>query len=511
MSLLEYNKQLSKLIADTPDEQQIPMYRALCRNDLYFLLRHGLGRADIEKEWLFERCVEVQKDPNGMLDLWSREHYKSTIITIGKTIQDILASHGDDPIHKREFTFGIFSHTRPIAKAFLRLIKREFEGNPRLREWFPDILYENPQRESPKWSEDDGIIVKRNSNPNEATVEAHGVVDGQPISKHFVGLIYDDVVTRDSVNTTDMINKTTEYLELSYALGAEGGFKRFIGTRYHFNDTYKVLMDRKTVKPRIYPATHNGELDGTPVLMGKESLAERRRDMGEYTFSCQMLQNPVADSSQGFKREWIKYYDKLSLKNLNIYFVMDAANAKSKKSDYSAGWVIGLGPDRNMYVVDIVRDKLNLTERTDLLFDWHRKYKPHRKGVRYERYGLMGDIDHIKSIMEYENYRFDIIEVGGMASKEDRIRRLIPYFEQGRIYFPRRLHYTGHDGKTNDLIKSFIEEEFRAFPVAVHDDMLDSLSRMCEPDEPLMWPKEKPIMEFGNQIGRVLTSEINIF
>jgi len=396
----------------------------LCRNDLYFLLRHGLGRADIEKEWLFERCVEVQKDPNGMLDLWSREHYKSTIITIGKTIQDILASHGDDPIHQREFTFGIFSHTRPIAKAFLRLIKREFEGNPRLREWFPDILYENPQRESPKWSEDDGIIVKRNSNPNEATVEAHGVVDGQPISKHFVGLIYDDVVTRDSVNTTDMINKTTEYLELSYALGAEGGFKRFIGTRYHFNDTYKVLMDRKTVKPRIYPATHNGELDGTPVLMGRESLAERRRDMGEYTFSCQMLQNPVADSSQGFKREWIKYYDKLSLKNLNIYFVMDAANAKS------------------------------------------RKYKPHRKGVRYERYGLMGDIDHIKSIMEYENYRFDIIEVGGMASKEDRIRRLIPYFEQGRIYFPRRLHYTGHDGKTNDLIKSFIEEEFRAFPVA---------------------------------------------
>ncbi len=511
MSLLEYNKQLSKLIADTPEEQQIPMYRALCRNDLYFLLRHGLGRADIEKEWLFERCVEVQKDPNGMLDLWSREHYKSTIITIGKTIQDILASHGDDPIHKREFTFGIFSHTRPIAKAFLRLIKREFEGNPRLREWFPDILYENPQRESPKWSEDDGIIVKRNSNPNEATVEAHGVVDGQPISKHFVGLIYDDVVTRDSVNTTDMINKTTEYLELSYALGAEGGFKRFIGTRYHFNDTYKVLMDRKTVKPRIYPATHNGELDGTPVLMAKESLAERRRDMGEYTFSCQMLQNPVADSSQGFKREWIKYYDKLSLKNLNIYIVIDSANTKRKKSDYSAGWVIGLGPDRNMYVIDIVRDKLNLTERTDLLFNWHRKYKPHRKGVRYEKYGLMGDVDHIRSIMEYENYRFDIIEVAGPQSKEDRIRRLIPYFEQRRIYFPRRLHYTGHDGKTNDLIKSFIEEEFRAFPVAVHDDMLDSLSRMCEPDEPLMWPKEKPIMEFGNQIGRVLTSEINIF
>ena len=95
--------------------------RALLLGDLFFLLLVGMGRADMNRDFLFERCREVQQSPDGHLDLWAREHYKSTIITVAKTIQDVLR----DP----ELTVGIFSHSRPIAKAFLRQIKREFEGN----------------------------------------------------------------------------------------------------------------------------------------------------------------------------------------------------------------------------------------------------------------------------------------------------------------------------------------------------------------------------------------------
>ena len=109
------------------------------------------------------------------MDLWAREHYKSTIITFGKTIQDILASHGDDPLDEwqdfYEPTFGIFSHTRPIAKGFLNQIKVEFEGNTLLQSVFPDILYSDPKGQSPKWSEDSGLVVKRKSNPKESTIE----------------------------------------------------------------------------------------------------------------------------------------------------------------------------------------------------------------------------------------------------------------------------------------------------------------------------------------------------
>ncbi len=29
------------------------------------------------------------------------------------------------------------------------------------------------------------------------------------------------------------------------------------------------------------------------------------------------------------------------------------------------------------------------------------------------------------------------------------------------------------------------------FPVGVHDDMLDALARLLEPDLPLLWPRKK--------------------
>jgi hypothetical protein len=152
--------------------------RQLARSDLFFLLTHVLGRADLDRDWYFARCREVQRTPNGHLDLWAREHRKSSLITFGLTIQDIL----NDP----EITVAIFSYSRPIAKAFLRQIKVEFETNEMLRSLFPDILWANPQRDAPKFSEDDGIIVRRKGNRKESTVEAWGLVDSTPVSKHFV-------------------------------------------------------------------------------------------------------------------------------------------------------------------------------------------------------------------------------------------------------------------------------------------------------------------------------------
>ena len=276
------------------------------------MLRYGLQRSDVQRQWIFDRCREVQASPNGHLDLWAREHYKSTIVTYALTIQDILASHGDDPLEKwagREPTFGIFSCTRPIAKGFLRQIKTEFEKNNLLKDWFPDVIWDTPRKEAPKWSEDDGIVLKRRSNPKESTVEAWGLVDGQPTSKHFDVLLYDDVVTLESVSTSDMMKKTTDRWEVSLNLGVDGGFKRYAGTRYADGDTYGAMLERGVVAPRIYPATVDGTAKGAPVLVAEETLDEKRRSMTAYNFACQMLLNPIADDSAYFQEDWLQEFD----------------------------------------------------------------------------------------------------------------------------------------------------------------------------------------------------------
>lgn len=455
--------------------------RRLCVEDLFFLLTVAMKRGDINRDWLYARCREVEASPNGHLDLWAREHYKSTIITFGKSIQDLLK----DPDNT---TIGIFSHTRPIAKGFLGQIMREFETNTFLKALFPDVLYERPQSEAPKWSLDSGLILKRKTNPKEASVEAWGLVDGQPTSKHFSLLVYDDVVTRESVTTADQIKKVTAAWELSLNLGAQGGETRYIGTRYHQNDTYKTMMARGSVSPRIYPATHNGKVDGNAVLMPQEELVKKRRDMGPYTFGTQMLQDPIADKAMGFKTEWLKFYKKKpDLKGWNVYLLVDPAGEKKESSDYTVMTVLGMAPDNNFYLLDMIRDRLNLTQRAEKLFELHRKYKPKRTG--YEKYGKDSDIEHIKYVMEDRNYRFGIVTLGGGLKKEDRIRQLVPVFEQGRMWIPEKLSFIDHEARVIDLVQSFIDDEYSAFPVSTHDDMLDCMARILDPTLGAVFPK----------------------
>jgi len=316
--------------------------RELCKKNLFFLLAWILKRADADRGWLYDRCQEIQATPDGHLDLWARAHYKSTIITFALTIQDILKNPN--------MTVGIFSHTRPIAKSFLRQIKREFESNEVLKYLFSDILWANPQKEAPKWSEDDGIIVKRTSNPKESTLEAWGLVDGQPTSRHFDLMIYDDVVTRESVTSPEMIQKTTDAWELSLNLLSENGRKRYIGTRYHYNDTYRTMMERKAAIPRLHLATVDGKVEGEPVLLTRQQIAEKRTEMGPYTFACQMLMDPKADEAQGFKDDWLRFWTP-NTANLNIYILCDPASEKKTTNDYTVMMVIGRGGDDNYYLI----------------------------------------------------------------------------------------------------------------------------------------------------------------
>lgn len=443
--------------------------------------------------WLLDRCKEVQSNPNGYLDLWFRGGYKSSIITFGLTIQDVLSSHGDDPHPKwkgNEVTIGLFSFTRPSAKQFLSQIKREFEANEVLKLYFPDIIWENPGKEAPSWSLDSGIILKRKSNPKECTVEGWGLVDGQPTGKHFIGRVYDDVVTLENVRSTAMIQKTTESWEMSLNLGSKpetNPFTRYIGTRYHFNDTYKTILDRGAAIPRIYPATVDGTVLGESVLLDKKELAQKRRDMGSYVFSSQMLQNPVADDSQGFKREWLVFHKSHDFGNCNKYILVDPANGKKKDNDFTVMIVVALSADSNYYVIDMVRDRLSLTERANMLFRLHRKHKP--KGVGYEQYGMQADLSHIKDKMRLDNYNFKVTELGGGLAKVDRIKGLIPLFEQNRVYLPDTCYKTNYERRTEDLTEVFITQEYEAFPVCIHDDMLDCLARITDSEFKMVWPR----------------------
>ena len=394
----------------------------------------------------------------------------------------ILATYGDDLARK------MGRKTRSIVK------------QPRYKQIFKTEL------------SSDSAAVQEFSLTNGSEYMACGILSGVTGNRAGLLVIDDPVKGREQAESETIREKTWDaYQDDLLTRLIPGGSVIIIQTRWHQSD----------LAGKILPEDWNGESgdilcrDGNIwkilCIQAKCEVANDPlgREYGEYlwpewfdrkhwaqfensarTWGALYQQRPRPSGGDEFKREWVQYYG-TSVNHYDMGRVMlvdPSGSKKKKKSDYTCIWVIGLGGDGNYYVLDIVRDKLNLTERTEAVFRLHRKWKVQQ--VRYEQYGLQSDIEHIQGEMNVRSYRFRIIEVGGSLQKEDRIRKLVPIFQTGRMWFMVSLSYTGYDGLLCDLINVFVEKEMLPFPVGANDDMLDSLARIAEDGIDLPWPKE---------------------
>jgi len=483
--------------------------RALATWDRYFLLVQICGRKDMLHPWIYDRCREVERSSNGFIDLWAREHYKSTIITFGGAIQRIL----QDP----EVTIGIFSHVNTIASDFLRQIKTELESNIKLKQLFPHILYDNPQQQAQRWSVDGGIIVKRNGNPKEATIEATGLVDGQPIGKHYRLRIYDDVVTDKSVSTPEQSKKTTDAYSLSQSLGVIGGEEWMIGTRYSYADTYEWIIKRGALTPRIYAATDNGQREGKPVYFSQSEWDKRKIKNTDSDIACQYLQNPLSGEQRIFNVEDIQAYE-IRPHTLNVYIMCDPARSKKKDSANTAIIVVGIDYASNKFLLDGFNHKMDLQERwmnfSRMFVKWSRAPGIQNVRMGYETFGAQADMDYFQEQMRLpDTPRFEVHELAwprdGEGSKTDRVQRLVPDTKGHKLFFPyqtdeknltrnqMRMINEGYKHRVSIAIKrkdehgniydlsEQLRHQFHYFPFGLKD-AIDGLSRIydMEPKAP---------------------------
>ena len=434
---------LHQELGSQPDEEYERQALAqLAKCDRYFLLRYVLNRPDMEHPWLYERVREVEAAPDQHLDLWARDHRKSSIITVGGSIQESL----NDP----NITIALFSHTKPIAKSFLSMIKREFESNQKLLRLFPEILWGNPYKEAPQWSLDMGIVLKRTRNTKESTIEAWGLVDGQPTGKHFDLRIYDDVVAPESVTTPDQVAKTTSSWELSDNLGTATGRKWHVGTRYSFADTYQEILSRGALTARIHPATDDGRPEGNPVLLTPEQWTEKKRIQGPATIACQMLQNPLAGQQAMFNPLDLRGWE-VRPATLNVYILCDPARSRKKGSANTAFAVIGVDAGRNKYLLDGFNHRMDLKRRWESLRGLRTVWmgQPGLQGVYvgYEAYGAEADMDYFLEQMQIENNSFPIEELrwprDAEPAKDDRVQRLGPDFRSNKFFIPALILHNG--------------------------------------------------------------------
>lgn len=460
---------------------EVGTYRQLILDSLWFVVMFVLRIEGANHKFVVDVCREVGDGSRShTLDLWAREHYKSSVITIGETIQRILRD--------REERIGIFSHTRPAAKSFLRRIKQTFEGNDLLKACFPDVLYASPQNESLKWSEDDGLIVKRDGFYNEATLEAWGLLEGMPTGKHFTYRVYDDIVTMDLVNNPDTIKRLKDMFDLSQNLGTRGGSHRVVGTPYHHEDVLMYIKGKKSIKggnvytTRLKPATVDGTPNGAPILLNQDKLDELKAN--EQMFNSQQLLNPTPMG--------VRKLDSSALREVNAEFIPSdidkfmvidpAGDDKTGRGDAWAIMVVGVEADTddagasNIYITDALISPLRETEAIEEIVRMYMKAGVVQQ-IGIEKVGLSSVEVHVARALEEKGRRVSvedrslvILRPAG-RNKARRIEMALAWpLSNAKIHIS-----TNIDSPYRERLKT----EMDRFPYW-HDDGIDALSYLYD-------------------------------
>ncbi len=418
-----------------------------------------------------EMCDFIDKNPaRQKLLLVPRLHLKSTLVTVGKTIQWIC----QDPTVR----ILIANATYPMAIAFLNVIKRHLTQNPTLIDIFGNLA-----KDPEKWAENMITLnqAKVVGGEKEATVFCYGM-GGQTTSQHYDKMIFDDLVNEDNINTIDQLEKPIRFYKYAQPLLAKGGEMIIIGTKYHESDLYGWLTDkengviqdfdvfeRRALYDELWDEKEKRFVKGRllwPENYDLEFMSAKKRKM-LYEFSSQYLNDPVPPDDALFKRNWFKYFEMNDLKgaDLNKYLLIDPAISLEKSADYTAMVVVGVDQYSNIYILDIVRERLLPDGIISEIFSLNERWHPQAVGLeeiafqRSLRYSLQKE-------MEIRKRYLNIIELKpNERSKDQRIKGLQPLYANGKVLHNRELIYN-----------IYLEDELLRFPRGKHDDIVDSLS-----------------------------------
>jgi hypothetical protein len=316
--------------------------RSLILDDLFFIVHFVLRIPTANHPFVVKACRDVEMGPKDYtLDVWAREHFKSTIITIAETIQFTLKNPDE--------ATGIFSYVRPVAKKFLFSIKETFQNERVLAYSFPDVVWENCEKEAPLWSLDEGLILKRSTNRKEPNISAWGLVEGMPTGFHFGRRVYDDISTEDIAESPDMMEKVKTKFDSSQNLGTDDGHHRVIGTYYHYADPLTYIKGINTPEGeskyhlRFRPGSDDGTAAGTPVFVSQRRWEDLRLTR---TFNCQQLLDPSPVADQKLNPELFQKIERrLIPKDVYRFMLIDqagdleSANVRKKMDSWAVGVV----------------------------------------------------------------------------------------------------------------------------------------------------------------------------
>lgn len=401
-----------------------------------------------------------------------RDHLKTSVCTIGRNMQKVVKNPNIRTL--------LINETSTNAERFLGSIKQHAESNRIFRALYSHVI--PPDTRKVPWNNQE-LRFKREWIGPEPTIDTMGMT-GAVTSRHFTHISIDDPISEEAVKSElvmhDAINRITKVLTLMVNPN-EDTFD-LVGTRWAFADLYRHFMRLYRGKMALF--IRGAIEDGQPIWPERfslETLAQMRGDMGEYNFSCLMMNNPRNADLQDFNIQDLRFWGwrdarqsvilqfgpdgsvvhEVPVDELDISVSLDPAPAEKISSDQNAIVTVGTTRWGDALVLDVWSKRCSPLVMIEYLFTLRNRWHPRVFGIEEVAYQKV--IKHfLRAEANRRNEYFNIKPLKPGGKNKQHIKGLQPVAATGHLY----IHPTQH----------VLRSELADWPLGEHDDTADALA-----------------------------------
>lgn len=456
-------------------KEEFHLLRVRAKRDLFFLCTGILGNTRLSVNLHGNLCEHVYNTRINRFHeyLLPRGHFKSTILTIGHSIQIFLPYTEEDRQYDIDpeplgwpFELGpdcrilIGHETAESAARFLFAITSHVTGNPLLMALFPEIVPSKRKHRINKWELELPRSDAARGNP-EPTVDTLGV-GAKSQGRHYNFIKLDDIwgdKARDSIAEGETTIQWFDNIQSFFST-----FKKdhldLTGTRYNHDDVYSHAHEvygntliKYIRKIEEFDPVAKKKVPIFPEEFDEESLNILRKN--KKIFSAQYENDPDTSGS-GFDPEWKKYFywvnrhtiavfdgnqrTTVDVRDLDIVFLIDPG-------ERTGGFAVtGMDFKGRVFVLVAMLIDFIAPVLTELVFSNVMRWQPRTVAI---------ESDALQSVFQYwwlsemqkRAIRFHITPVyTKQRSKDERIMGLSNYLSANQFFM---------NEKQEDLINEF--------------------------------------------------------
>lgn len=432
------------------------------------------------------------------------------------------------------------------TSGMMKVIINQLGHNTLLRDMYGIIA---PKRMSTK-----GITIKRDYTGKEHTFAPFGA-NQSPESGHYAIIANDDLAVRENSSTPDRCQKVIEFHALENPLYNIGGYWIDQGSRFSFDEVHGHILENLSslYECRKWCACYDDEgepsldFDHDHHLFPEEYTADRLREKleamkvlgGVGLFWSQFLLEPVDETTQIFREEWVKEMfvpDDMVPEKMSYYVGWD--NATKRGKDSSPLVVIGVDANGIHYIVEIVDEPMTLRQQTYEFVRLQMKYAAQASGAEAIGTGATAPevYDEVCEELGVQPYYVEWYK-HWETNKAERARTVLqPPLETARLRCKASLRtsqlesqlirFRGAVNERNDLVDALLMADLQAVqwgyqeePIAPHkvrngpvesiDDLTEDEIRRLRSGE-LSYNRRMVDMGLHMQVGRSRKPEVEV-